>query len=104
MKTDDKVIKKLNDIYNVIAEQNLLKKEVLDSKETCRYLKMSYSTLSSLTAKSNIPYYKPNKRHLYFKRSELDQWMLQNKNDEKSALENKAFEYIAAHKTKNFLG
>lgn len=93
----------LKHIEELLSNHNILQKEVLNTKEASRYLMMTESNLYHLTSTSSIPYYKPNNRHLYFKRSELDQWMLQNKSSDTKETEKKAFEYINTHKTKNFI-
>lgn len=55
-------------------------KDEFTTKEAALYLGMSVSTLYKKTMNSEIPFYKPSSRHLYFKREELRQWMLQNRN------------------------
>ena len=90
-------------IEELLSTQNMLQKDVLNTKEASKYLMMTESNLYHLTSTSSIPYYKPNNRHLYFKRTELDAWMLQNKSDDINETDKKAFDYINSHKTKNFL-
>lgn len=52
----------------------LCQKEILNFDEAAAYLSMSKSTLYKLTAKKEIPHYKPN-RFVFFERSELDNWI-----------------------------
>ena len=73
----DLLVKKLSKVESLLKEQNLLKKEILDLGEACLYLKISDSMLYKLTSKGDIPYFKPNGKKLYFKRSELDEWRTQ---------------------------
>ena len=54
-------------------------KESLDFNETASYINQSRSYLYKLTSQGLIPFYKPNGKKIYFKRSELDEWMLRNK-------------------------
>ena len=52
----------------------LCQKEIFNFDEAAEYLSMSKSTLYKLTAKKEIPHYKPN-RYVFFERSELDNWI-----------------------------
>lgn len=54
-------------------------KEVLVLKEAAVYLDMTDSYLYKLTSGRSIPHYCPAGKRIYFKRSELDQWMLSNR-------------------------
>ena len=40
---------------------------------------LSKSHLYKLTCSHQIPHYKPNNRHIYFDRAELENWMKQNR-------------------------
>lgn len=62
-----------------IEERLFYLKDELTTKEAAIYLGMSVSTLYKKTMNSEIPFYRPSTRHLYFKRQELTQWMLQNR-------------------------
>jgi|GEM_PF-898252 len=95
--------KKLDELTALIQEQNLLQKDVLNFHETCQYLKLSEASLHRLKANSELPFYRPSKRGVYFKRKELDQWLLQNKSNDKTSIEDKAFAYIEAHKTNDII-
>ena len=52
----------------------LCQKEIFNFDEAAAYLSMSKSTLYKLTAKKEIPHYKPN-RFVFFERAELDNWI-----------------------------
>ena len=54
-------------------------KEVLTSAEAAKYIGLSLSTLYKLTMRKTIPHYKPNGKICYFKREDLDNWMLSNR-------------------------
>ena len=73
---DKKVSTQLEELKKLIQEQNLLKKEVLGSKEASVYLGLSLGYLYKLTGKSKIAAYKPNDGKLYFRRMDLNRWML----------------------------
>lgn len=63
-----------------IKERLFYLKEELTTNEAALYLGMSVSTLYKKTMNNELPFYKPSGRHLYFKRQELREWMLQNRN------------------------
>jgi len=59
--------------------QHLLQKEILNPDELCNYTGFSKSYLYKLTHRREIPYYCPNGKLIFFKRSEIDFWLLRNK-------------------------
>lgn len=73
------LFKKLESIENLLRQQNILKKDVLSTKETAEYLGVSLQHLYRLMSEKQIPYYKCNGKIAAFNRVELDQWMLRNK-------------------------
>jgi excisionase family DNA binding protein len=54
-------------------------KEILTFKEATAYLSLSKSTLYKMTSKREIPFYNPGGKVIYFKRSELDNWVFSGK-------------------------
>lgn len=68
----------LIEIKNILEKQNLVSKDILNFEEALSYLKVSKSFLYKMTSKGEITYYKPNGKLIYFKRSDLDVWMLRN--------------------------
>jgi len=64
---------------SVITKVMAFSKESLDFNECASYINQSRSYLYKLTSQGLIPHYKPNGKKIYFKRSELDEWMLRNK-------------------------
>ena len=90
----DLLLTKLEKIQADISELKLLKKDVLSFKETCEYLQVSASNLYKLTCKKLIPHFCPMGKKLYFKRVELDDWLLTNK---KGVINQDEIESIAAN-------
>jgi excisionase family DNA binding protein len=90
----DEIIERLKRLEMLIEEQNLVGKEVLNFNEAARYLELSHSHLYKLTSAGNIPFYKPNGKKLYFNSTELNQWLLRNKNSTKNELEQQAADYL----------
>ncbi|MBF0576380.1 helix-turn-helix domain-containing protein [Dysgonomonas sp. GY617] len=56
----------------------MLDKNILSFKEAVAYLDVSESMLYKLTSSRVISFSKPNGGRIYFKKSDLDSWMLQN--------------------------
>ena len=54
---------------------DMIEKEFLTTKEAAAYLGMALSYLYKMTAKKSIPFYTPTGKKIYFKKSELDDWM-----------------------------
>ena len=73
------VMLKLDNIIQMLKEQTLLKKEVLNHKEAAQYLSLSPSNVYKHTMNNTIPFYKLNGKLLYFKRTELDAWIFSNR-------------------------
>ena len=70
------------------SEINLHELDMLSFKRALIYLDISNSLLYKLTSNKEITYYKPNGGKLYFKKSDLDNWMIQNESKSFRVLEN----------------
>lgn len=57
----------------------ILQKEILTLEEACMYLGISASFMYKLTSGRLIPHYVPSGKLIYFKRAEVDEWVLHNK-------------------------
>jgi len=77
-----------------ISKAFTFNKEALDFNETSQYINQSRSYLYKLTSQGLIPHYKPNGKKLYFKRSELDEWVLKNKVYSSDELEQKVDDHM----------
>lgn len=58
-----------------ILAKNIQLKTILNVEETTSYLNISKSCIYKMTSNREIPFYKPKGKLLYFKRSELDEWV-----------------------------
>ncbi len=92
------ILEKLIAIENLLMEQKAVRKKVLTIKEACVHLGLSRSHLYKLTSKKQIPHFCPGGRRLYFKREELDNWMLQNRQKSTAELEKETLDYICRKK------
>lgn len=90
----DEIIQRLENLQRLIESQGINSKEVLNFNEACKYLELSQSHLYKLTSAGNVPHYKPNGKKLYFKRSELEGWLLRNRNSTQEEIDRKAADYL----------
>ena len=51
-------------------------KTILTLEEVAKYTNYSKSYIYKLTSRREIPCYKPNGKQLYFKRTEIEEWLL----------------------------
>lgn len=91
---EQQFLEKLTSIEQLLSKQNLLQKEVMTLSEACEYLNVSPSYLYKLTCTDQIPHYIPTGKKIYLKKSEIDQWVLCNRQSTNAELEQKAVEYI----------
>lgn len=68
-------------------------KKVLSFEEGCNYCNLSSSKMYKHTSNNNIPYYKPEGKKIYFKKEELDNWLLRNRQSTNEELEREATKY-----------
>lgn len=73
------ILEKLTEIASKLDEQNLLQKTVLNFNEAVKYLDVSPSHLYKLTSTKAIPHFCPQGKKLYFRRTELDDWLQRNR-------------------------
>jgi len=73
----------------------LSNKTVLNFVEVLAYTGLSKSYLYKLTSTGGIPCYKPHGKHIYFNKTELDNWLQQNRKITKDEIESEAADYVA---------
>ena len=56
-----------------------LQEEVMTSEDACAMLGITRHYLYQLTSTNKIPHYKPLGKRVYFKRSEMMQWLEKSK-------------------------
>lgn len=75
-----------------------LAKEALSFKEALALLDVSASMLYKLTHQRVISFYKPNGKLIYFKREDLMNWMLSNKQSSNEEIKNEVFNNLKMKK------
>jgi excisionase family DNA binding protein len=91
---ENTILTKLERIEKLLETQQAMQKQVLNFNDTCIYLELSQSHLYKLTSTGSIPHYKPNGKKLYFKREELDTWLLRNRSNSIDEIEQEAANYL----------
>lgn len=77
---------------------SLIERNILGVREACLYMDISKSYLYKLTHGKILPYSCPNGKKIYFKKDDLDSWMLKNHQSSKEEIKNLASIYIAKKK------
>lgn len=72
----------------------LPQKEIMSFNEAVSYLDVSKSFLYKLTSTNKISFSKPNNKLIYFQRVDLDNWMLQNRNESIGVLQENLTNYL----------
>lgn len=91
---EEKIIQHLVTIKELLKEQSILQKEILSLDEACQYLDYSKSHLYKLTSTRRIPFYCPEGKRIYFKRLELDEWLLRNPVQTQDTINQQASDYL----------
>ena len=79
---------------NPIRNSENLNKEILNFNDACQFLDYSKSYLYKLTHSRQIIHYKPNGKKLYFKRIDLEAWLLRNRVKTADEIEQEAIDYV----------
>lgn len=93
---DTRIIEKLSRIETLFNK--IPQKEVLNFGEACEFLNLSASYLYKLTSAQKLPHYKPNGKKIYFRRGELQEWLLQNRIKSLAEIDTEAIDYVVTKK------
>lgn len=75
------LMEKLNQIHQLMEEQVVNQKKILNLEEASLFLGISKSDLYKRTSGNGIPFHKPSGKLIYFLREDLENWMLQNRQE-----------------------
>lgn len=90
------ILAKLNNIEKAIEKLNATSNEVddfMNVQQVASFIGLSKPTIYGLTHKRKIPHFKAGKR-LYFKKSEIENWITSSKVKTKQEIKQMATEYI----------
>jgi excisionase family DNA binding protein len=67
---------KLDEIKNFISQQQIAQKNILTLNEAATFTGLSKSYIYKRTSNRQIPFYKLDGKLIYFKKIELEEWLL----------------------------
>lgn len=91
----ENILKRLSEIEALIKRNYALNKEVLTLEESAEFLGLSKSALYKMTSKREIPFYQPGGKKVYFRRVELESWVLSAKVPSITDFERNLDEYLS---------
>ncbi|NML70604.1 helix-turn-helix domain-containing protein [Chryseobacterium sp. RP-3-3] len=86
--------KRLEKIEQLLITQTLQNKIVLNIDEVAQFTGLSKLYLYKLTSKNEIPHSKPNGKNVFFNKSEIEKWLLRNRQATNEELESEAINYL----------
>lgn len=72
-------------------------KEVLTIKDVALLTGFTVGNLYRMTSEKKIPYYKPMNGKIFFKKTEIENWLLQNHISSNRDIESEAANYCLTH-------
>ncbi|GEO06613.1 hypothetical protein AAE02nite_42770 [Adhaeribacter aerolatus] len=98
----DKILITVEERLARIENLLLSQKMVFTFDEVAAYTGLSKSFLYKLTSKSDIPFYRPNGKQLYFNKQEIDSWLLRNRVRTNEEIEQEASTLITLRRGKRY--
>lgn len=93
MSESNKLENRLESIEQLLRSQALNNKVTLNLDEVVLYTGFSKLYLYKLTSQNAIPYYSPRGKKIFFKKEEIDKWLLNNRQATRDELEDEAISY-----------
>lgn len=97
IKNNSNAIKRLEEQMNKLQHSFENCSEILTVNDLIQLTGFSKSYLYKLTSLGEIPHYKPKGKLLFFKRSEVEEWLLQNRIKSNSELESEAATFLTCN-------
>jgi len=97
------LLEKMTRIENLLAggkDDSRSIKEMLTTDEAAELMGISKSSLYKMTARKELPTYKPGGKKVYLKRAEITIWLASQRNCSKSEIEHQALDYVAKNPSK----
>jgi excisionase family DNA binding protein len=86
------------EIKELLLALNIQQKEFLTVEDATVYLQLSKSCLFKMTSKREVPFYKPGGKKIYFKKSEIDEWITNSKIESIIDIETEVESYLSRNK------
>ena len=88
------LFKKIIEIETLLKRQYVLNKEILTLDEVADYLNLSKSALYKMTSKKEVPFYNPGGKKIYFKKTEIENWILTSKSNSIDEVDDEITSYL----------
>jgi len=88
----DEILNRLKQIESLLEKTS--QKEFLNANEASEYLNISTNYLYKLTSEKKFPFYKPSGKLIYFKKSELNEWICRNRIKSKKEIDSEAISRV----------
>jgi excisionase family DNA binding protein len=88
----------IKEIKELLLALNIQQKEFLTVEDATVYLQLSKSCLFKMTSKREVPFYKPGGKKIYFKKSEIDEWITNSKIESIIDIETEVESYLSRNK------
>lgn len=95
---DREVMQRLDAIDEKLQQHLLASKPILSFQEFCQFCGISESHGYKLTSGKQIPHFKPGGKMVYFKRVEVEEWLLSNPVKTNHQLETEAISQLMGHR------
>ena len=92
------IAEQLERIEQLITSQSLQNKPALNINEVAIYTGLSKLYIYKLSSKNLIPHYKPNGKNIYFKKDEIDSWLLRNRQSTQDEIQTEAINFVVNRK------
>lgn len=93
----EEIAERLQHIEALLMNISRSNHEAMTAEEVAAYLNIDIRSLYNLMSQKAIPYYKPAAKRAFFKRSEIEAWMLSNRQATNAEIRNEADNYCATH-------
>lgn len=85
-------------IQKIDKDEKSSEHQILTVEDFAEYTGYSKAHVYHLTSKRQIPFYKPTGKRIYFKRSDVDTWLLSNRKMSNFEIQAKAEDFIVRSK------
>lgn len=89
------IFEKVDRIDSKLSTLLQLQSEVITVKGLSILTGWSKGEIYKKTSKGILPYYKPNGKTIYFKKAEIEKWLLSNRQSTKDEIEDQAIDYLS---------
>lgn len=91
---EEELLNRFNRLEKLLTERNIQEADFLNVGEASLYLGIKKSTLYKLTHSRKIPYFCPGGKLIYFRKSDLNEFLLRNRQLSLDEIKVKTGKYI----------